>query len=61
MRILPTKEELEVSRKLEPYTYFENLTYCLKEDAPEEAKELWNKHLKLKKIRDEAYMREMLL
>lgn len=45
VRILPTKEELDSSKRLEPYTYYDNLIYKLKEDAPESAKKDWELHL----------------
>lgn len=62
MRILPSKERLEVSKKLEPYTYYdEDFNYCLKENVPDEAKELWGKFLKFKEEEKEQLLQEWLM
>lgn len=62
MIILPTKEQIEVYDKLQPYTYLDkDFLLCLIEDAPEEAKELWNKHLKFKTETEEIYRKEMFM
>lgn len=60
MRILPTKEKIELYERLEPYTYFDNLEYKLKEDVPESAKKDWELRKRMieeeKKIRLQEYL-----